>query len=49
MAKLSTTPIGTCVRCRRFSSYRRVNGLVLCASCGRREKRQAGIELARKD
>ena len=38
MAKLSTKPLGTCTRCRRFYSYRRVNGHMLCKSCGRLEK-----------
>lgn len=38
MARLTTKPIGTCTRCRRFDSYRRVNGQVLCKMCGRREK-----------
>lgn len=41
MARLSTKPVGTCERCRRFYSYRRVLGLVLCASCGRRAKAEA--------
>ena len=49
MAELSTEPIGTCLHGRRLPSYRRVNGLVLCAPCGRREKRRLGITIGRKD
>ena len=49
MAKLSTRPLGICSHCRRFFSYRRVNGLVLCAPCGRREKRRSSTGLVRKD